>query len=578
MRILACLLLFPWCLSAQNPFIRITDPNNPVITFTNTAAPYKGLAWIDLDGDNRTDLFVSQRFLFHNDGDGQFSQLPNVEGAGGGQGAAGSSWGDIDNDGDVDGITTSITAGFHLNNGNNTFTLLNATIPNFADYSAWDGALADADNNGRLDAVFVHACCTFHPTGPFPGKLYLQELGGNFTPVTGYAFTDSTAAYTIPTWYDYDLDGDMDLFIGSGPANGTPKPDFNYRNLLHESGAFSLERLSSFPFLEPQDGQTYNFIDYDNDGDLDICLTNYSAAANRLYRNDSGIYTSVTTPFTKTGPYLANCWGDVNNDGYLDVLITTDGSPAISLYYNQKNGNFGEVTTAGTAGAKVCGIALADYDNDGDLDFYTNGPNEARGLFKNSLTTLTTNDRWAQFTLQGTSSNRSAIGAEIRVKAQLNGQTIWQIRQVVAHNSFQSQSDLRQHFGLANAPLLDSVVVRWPSGLVENFSGLATNNFYKIVEGLGISTTLYTPEINPTDDRTIKIVPNPLTDDFQILSAEKITAVEVFDRHGRLFACPMTWQSDRAQLYFPKNTPAGMYAVRIHFADGSWKTGQVVKQ
>ncbi|MEO6037094.1 MAG: CRTAC1 family protein, partial [Saprospiraceae bacterium] len=468
-RYLLLLVLFPWCLFAQAPFIRITDPSNPATTFPGNAAPYKGLAWVDLDGDNRTDLFVSQRYLFHNDGNGHFTQLTNVNGAQGGQGAGGSSWGDLDNDGDPDGITTSVNSGFHQNNGDNTFTLLNADIPDFAGYSAWDCALADADNNGRLDAVFVHACCTFHPTGPFPCKLYLQSQNGGFTPVTGYEFTDTTAAYTIPAWFDYDQDGDMDLFIGSGPANGTPKPDFNYRNLLKETGAFGLERLTTFPFAEPQDGQTYNLMDYDNDGDLDICLTNYAAAPNRFYRNDGGAYTSINTPFTKVGQHLANCWGDVNNDGYLDVLITTDGSPIINLYYNQKDGSFANAAVASTAGANVCGIAMADYDNDGQLDFYTNGANEARGLFHNQLTI---NQHWAQFTLQGTTSNRSAIGAEIRVKAMLDGGATWQLRQVVAHNSFQSQNDLRQHFGLNDALQIDSVSVRWPSGLVETFSVL----------------------------------------------------------------------------------------------------------
>src|SRR5262249_15618062 len=138
---------------------------------------------------------------------------------------------------------------------------------------------------------------------------------------------DSLAPYTIPTWSDYDLDGDMDLFIGSGPAQVAPLPDFNYKNLLKETGSFSLERLTSFPFKVPQDGQTYNFIDYDNDGDLDICLTNYSQAPSRFYLNSDTGYVSLTTPFTTTIGHLSNCWGDIDNDGFLDVLIATDGDP-----------------------------------------------------------------------------------------------------------------------------------------------------------------------------------------------------------------------------------------------------------
>ncbi len=571
------LLLFPWCLFTQTPFLRVTDTTNPALTFPNTAATYKGLAWMDLDGDNRTDLFVSQRFLFHNDGDGNFTQLPDVAGAVGGQGAAGSSWGDFDNDGDLDGITSSVTSGFHQNNGNNTFTLLNDSIPDFAGYSAWDCALADADNNGRLDAVFVHACCTFHPTGPFPCKLYLQSLTGHFSPVTGYEFTDTTAAYTIPVWYDYDRDGDMDLFIGSGPANGTPKPDFNYRNMLKETGTFSLQRLTTFPFLQPQDGQTYNFTDDDNDGDLDICLTNYAAAPNRFYRNNGGVYTAITTPFTQTGQHLANCWGDVDNDGYLDLLISTDGSPAIRLYRNRKDGTFANAVTASTAGGNVCGIALADYDNDGDLDFYTNGAGEARGLFRNILTS---NNHWAQFTLEGTSSNRSAIGAEILVKAVLDGAVVAQLRQVVAHNSFQSQSDLRQHFGLGNATQIDSVFVHWPSGGQEVFTGLAVDKFYKIIEGQGITTNVQ--EVKAVAIKFLQIQPNPASDTFLISLGdgimEKITAVEMYDSTGRLMACDFTGQNEQTQVRFSKNLPNGMYQVRARLSDGTMAVGQMAKQ
>lgn len=90
------------------------------------------------------------------------------------------------------------------------------------------------DNNGRLDITFTHACCSFHPTGPFPCRLSLQALDGSFSQVTGDQFTDQNKPYTIPIWSDYDLDGDMDLFIGSGPA-GSLGPDFCYKNLLKET-------------------------------------------------------------------------------------------------------------------------------------------------------------------------------------------------------------------------------------------------------------------------------------------------------------------------------------------------------
>jgi hypothetical protein len=564
-------LLFPFCLlKSQNLFTKITDPTNPAVTFTNTAASYKGAVWIDFDHDNWPDLFVSQRFLFRNTRDGNFIQLPDVNGAAAGQVAAGSSWGDLDNDGQPDCITASVTSGVHHNNGDNTFALMTASLPNFSNYSAWDCALADADNNGRLDLTYVHAAGGFHPTGPFPCRLYLQNTDGTFTKTTGYEFTDGTAPYTIPTWSDYDLDGDMDLFIGSGPAQVAPQPDFNYRNQLKETGSFALERLESFPFKVPQDGQTYNFIDYDNDGDLDICLTNYSQAPTRFYLNNDTGYVSLTTPFTTTVGHLANSWGDVDNDGYLDVLISTDVDPNARLYRNLGNGTFSIAQIAGTAENKICGIVLADYDNDGDLDFYTNGATTGRALFRND--NLAGNRHWAQFSLEGVESNRSAIGALLRLKTAAGG---WQIREVSAHNSFQGQNDLRQHFGLNDATTIDSLVVRWPSGTVQTFSNLAHNNFYKITENQGIDIIVAAHE--PSATPVFKISPNPLSREFTIESEDKIAAVQVFDSTGKIVALQQSLLENGARIRLHGNPPAGAYCVRVRFENGSTAMRQVLK-
>ncbi|MCB9354933.1 MAG: VCBS repeat-containing protein [Lewinellaceae bacterium] len=571
---LLILLLFPWCMQAQSLFTKVTDSNNPAVTYLNTNATYKGLAWIDLDHDNLPDLFTSQRFLFHNDGNGNFTQLADVNGATVGQGAAGSSWGDINNDGYPDCITSSFISGLHLNNGDNTFSVLNDSLSNFANYPSWDCALADANNDGLLDLVYVHAN-GFHSVGPFPCRFYLQGAGGSFTQITGYEFTDELGAYTIPTWADYDLDGDMDLFIGSGPVNNPPGalPDYNYRNMLKETGTFSLQRLTGAPFMSPQDGQTYNFIDVDNDGDLDVCLTNYALAATRFYRNNNGTYQSETTSFTFVAGHLANCWGDVDNDGDLDVIITTDQQSTARLYRNNGNGNFGVSSIAGDAGGSLCGVAFADYDNDGDLDFYTNGPGSGRALFQN--TTLAGTRHWAQFTLEGIQSNRSAIGATLRLKAQINGNGIWQIRQVSAHNSFQSQNDLRQHFGLNDATVIDTLEVRWPSGLTEHFTALAADNFYRIVEGQGIN--ILTAAQEPASDVEININPNPVTSAFTLTASEKIEDVEMFDATGRIISFQISDHQQGRQIQLSGVIPAGVYFLRIYFANGKNAIRQVVK-
>lgn len=572
--IFLALLFFPWWLGSQSLFTKITDPNNPAVTFTNTAATYKGVSWIDMDHDNWPDLIVNQRFLFRNNHDGNFTQLTNVNGAGGNQNAAGASWGDLDNDGDIDGITTSAASSLHFNNGDNTFTPQPGLLQDFSAFSAWDCALADADNNGRLDLLYVHACCNFHPSGPFPCRFYLQNTAGQFTKTTGYEFTnDSTQAYTIPTWSDFDLDGDMDLFIGSGPAQNGAKSDFNYRNLLKETGTFGLERLTAFPFIVPQDGQTYNFIDYDNDGDLDICLTNYSQAPTRFYRNNSGTYQSVSTPFAQTASHLANCWGDVDNDGDLDVLITQDGSPTVKMYRNKGDQTFAASATAGVANGNACGIALADYDNDGDLDFYTNGASTARTLFRND--TLAGTRRWMQISLEGVQSNRSAIGALVRMKALIGGVPVWQIREVVAHNSFQGQNDLRQHFGLGNAEKIDSLVVRWPSGIEQTFIDLAPNIFYKLTENEDIGVVVGIT--GPDEAIRLGLQPNPVSREFLIETDEDIATVQMFDSTGKIISIRQTREAKGTRIWLYGNPPAGAYFLRVLLADGRAAVRQVMK-
>lgn len=562
------LLLYPTLLSAQL-LTRVTDSNNPAVNFVNTPASYKGVTWIDMDQDNWPDLFVNQHFVFKNLRNGNFMKMPDYAGSSVGQIAAGSSWGDVDNDGLPDVISASLVSGYYLNKGNFTFAK-GPDLPGFGAYPGWDCAMVDANSDGRLDLLFVHACCTFHPTAPTSGRFYLQKSDGQFERISGYTFTDSLAPFTIPIWSDYDLDGDMDLFIGSGPASGNPIQDHCYKNLLKESGQFKLERLNSFPFNQLQDGQTYNFVDYDLDGDLDICLTNYIVAPTRVYRNDGSTYTQISTSFTTAQTQLSNVWGDMDNDGDQDVVFTFDGSPFLRIS-EVEDGVFGPIQEVGQASSKMSGVALADYDNDGDLDVYTNGANAGRALFKNNTSSNTTNN-WAIFSLEGTKSNRSAIGAWVRLKANIKGKAYWQMRQVLAHNSFQSQSDIRQHFGLGDATQIDSLEVIWPSGAVQKFANLAKNNFYKIIENQGVALN-----IQDVEQASVDIKPNPFSRDFQVSATKKIQGMQMFDSTGKILAITTQIQDNSAEVRVLGNPPTASYFLQIFFEDGRSTLKQVMK-
>ncbi|MDX1911460.1 MAG: ASPIC/UnbV domain-containing protein, partial [Saprospiraceae bacterium] len=244
----------------------------------------------------------------------------------------------------------------------------------------------------------------------------------------------------------------------------------------------------------------------------------------------------------------------------------------VAFYENQGN-TFAALKNAGEVTANACGVAIADYDNDGDLDFYVNGAASGRSLFRND--TLAGARKWMQITLEGVQSNRSAIGALIRVKATINGQPVWQIREVLAHNSFQSQHDLRQHFGLNDATTIDSMVVRWPSGLEQAFTQLTPNQFYRLREGENIGLIVSVSEKNSV--MPLRIQPNPAGREFRINGEQAIRSVEVYDSTGKAIPFRIELQENNAQLWLLGEAPAGVYTVRVWYKNGRTGAGQLMK-
>ncbi|MEP7169179.1 MAG: FG-GAP-like repeat-containing protein [Bacteroidota bacterium] len=539
-------------LFGQGGFTKVVDPGNPVTTFTSPGA-YKGAAWVDYDNDGDLDLFASPNFLFRNDGNGVFVQLTNPFGFTALQNPGGSSWADLNHDGFIDCIIAQKPSGVYLNNGNGTFTNISSQISNFNTFPAWACAIGDWNKDAFPDFVFAHAAGFLTP-GPFPSKLYLNTNAA-VTPqyITGITLTDSTKPYTVPYWSDYDLDGDMDLFVASGPG-GSPGPDFCYKNLKVETGLDSLQPMTSELFVQQlQDGQCYNFVDYDNDGDMDLCLTNYSGAQTRFYINSGGVYTLQTMPFTAQTGNLTNDWADFDNDGDIDVLITND-QQLTKYYRNNGNGTFATAISLGIAGG--CGITNGDYDNDGDLDLFIHGTGNARALFRNDSVY---NNNWVNIKCTGITSNTSAIGTIVKLKVTINGSAVWQLREINAQNSFQSQNDLRVHFGLGNATVIDSIIIKYSSGQIATLTNIAVNNFYCHEEGtnsLCLATGIKEMKNNSSD---LSIYPNP-SDSFintKSKNNSKIDYWQIFDSTGKIISFGKNLKIDVSKM-----TP-GNYFLRI---------------
>ncbi len=537
---LQCQTLFPavvvlffstFNLYGQN-FVKVADPANPI----NIAEPgvatggYVGASWIDFDNDGKLDLFSNRRFLYRNDGNNNFTKIENVIGGNLAQrGGNGNTWADYDNDGDLDCFYVGCNSRLYRNDGNGNFTAIRTgPLGDSLATRGWSAAWADYDNDSYVDLLIVHpanfVCQFLTPIPPaLPNLLYHNDGPPNytFTPVTTWEFTTALAPYTVATWSDYDNDGDMDLFIGSGPATGQFAPDYLYRNLLKETGKVDFMRITAAPIAtDLVDGQVWNWIDYDNDGDLDAYLTNYGASpttaglANNLYRNDKGTFTRMTgaqagSIVTDVDASLGSLWGDFDNDGDLDAYVTQEGGWPRRYYRNNGDGTF----TGLNAGDLVAGTnqnvgsTAGDYDADGDLDIYVTGSGATRALYRNELTN---GNSWSNIRCLGTQSNRAAIGAKVRAKATINGKAIWQVREISSQNSFNGHNMLNAHFGFGQAMIIDSLKVEWPSGKIDVARNVPVNRFLTITEGVGITTAVKeTPTEIPTHFALLQNHPNP---------------------------------------------------------------------
>ncbi|MHB1049392.1 MAG: FG-GAP-like repeat-containing protein [Bacteroidota bacterium] len=482
--------VFVSCALAQQ-FVQITDAGNPVTT-TKSYGNYAGISWVDFDNDNDLDLFVNSRFLFRNDGSETFTAVePAAIGAVLTMAAAsGNSWADYDNDGDIDVLFSSARSVVYTNTGSlSGYTFSAGAQDQIGDpisNRGWAGAWGDYDNDGFVDFIITH------PQGfvgtPTTNHLYRNIGDGRFERIMSGDVVQDLAPYTVATWSDFDLDGDLDLFIGSGPATGNSAKDYLFKNMLKETGLPTLSRITEgIIATDLVDGQVWNWIDYDNDGDLDAFLTNYGAADNSLYKNESGSYVKMTAaqvgPIVSHRNSLSNIWGDVDNDGDLDCFITRDGANTSLFFLNNGNGTFTQIDTSvitAAASAHV-GAAFGDFDNDGDLDMAVVNTNQPTKLYRN---TLNSSNAWIEVNTAGSVSNRSAIGAKVRVKATVGGKSYWQMREISSQNSFNGHNMLRAHIGLGDAVQVDSLMVEWPSGQSTLLVGVPVNQIISLAEVL----------------------------------------------------------------------------------------------
>lgn len=483
----------------QLPTIEFTyDPNQVFSQISGIGVPGEGnnwgVSWADYDNDGDPDLFITNNDddkpneLYTNNGDGTFTAVTEGPIATDIGNSVGSSWGDYDNDGDLD-LYVSNTIGFpnflYRNNGDGTFIrVMDDPIVSYTGYShgvSW----GDYDNDGYLDMFVADYYSTKF------NLLYHNNQDGTFTQVTNSPVVLDARSSVSGSWCDYDNDGDLDLFV----ANTNNENNLLYRN----DGGGDFVKITSGPVVN-DGGKSVgsSWGDIDNDGDFDLFVANAGGQNNFLYKNNGdGTFNKVSSGIVVShgGNSHGSSFGDFDNDGDLDLVVTNDANEGNFYYVNNGDGTFESVDNSfSSAGGKSLGVASADYDLDGDLDLYVvNHGGEPNFFYRNDrdISKSLINYSQACVALTGTVSNNIAIGAVISVRANIFGVDTWQTRQVTGQSGggLSSQNDILQHFGLGDATQIDEVIIQWPSGYTETFGAQTVGDCITFIEQSGADLT-----------------------------------------------------------------------------------------
>ena len=469
----------------------------------------------DFDNDGFNDVIISSvdacesLKLFHNNGDGTFTDQTDKAGLSNQIGGINCIQTDFNNDGWLDifvmrgGWEFAMRNSLLRNNGNGTFTDVTAESGLLSgEHRTHSAAWADFDNDGWLDVFVAHE--------ETPSQLFRNRGDGTFEDVTRKAGVGRKAFSKGSTWGDYDNDGFADLYVSNyGGEN------FLYHN--NGDGTFT-EVAARLGVTKPLMSFPTWFFDYDNDGWLDLFVASFvpsvtevargflglppQAETMKLYHNNGhGGFDDVTAAvgLAKVVPTMGANFGDFDNDGFLDFYLGT-GAPSYAAlmpnyaFRNLGGKSFADVTTSTGTGhlQKGHGVAFGDLDNDGDQDLYVNvggfipGDKYNKALFANPTirqAASLSDANWVSIKLVGVKSNRAAIGAKIKLTlTDATGKQSLRYKEVSSGGSF-GASPLTQHFGLRKNQKITELEIQWPASKTrQTFRDVSANQFIEINE------------------------------------------------------------------------------------------------
>ena len=448
---------------------------------------------------------------------------------------------DFDNDGDLDliGIKNNDYEGVFLNNGYGYYTLdtLVANNGNKPDIIA----LIDMNSDGYVDIVNVLGDVFVLYNNGEGEFLECDTIPINMEERSGWWHSSS--------WSDADEDGDLDVFVGFTDVS---LASWGPRNVLLQNNGDSFESLDNSHINTSDSSATdcVNWVDYDNDGDMDLYVSNMTVKPDgppsKLYKNLGNMefeeYVFEDEMYRNSFTNSSN-WGDLDNDGDLDLYISvennrfpfggqTSATPYNILYRNDGDGVFTNILENAIAIESSHTANLFDQDNDGDLDVllvrYSWATNGQNALFVNEGN----DNNWIILNCEGRISNRSAMGTRVYAKANVNGKHTIQTREITPVNGHISFANLRVHFGLGDATTIDTLEIHWPSGITDAYLNVLANHFYRAIEDSALNLELsaynyieYLPAVDDQELQTGESVKFDLTDHFRFVTGDSVPEI-----------------------------------------------------